>query len=54
MNKVKQGCCSCESKYDSPNLYGGLVGLPGLDSHDVYGENLDRMPIQGLEQPTHP
>jgi hypothetical protein len=27
-----------ESKYGSSNLHGGRGGLPGLKSHDVYGE----------------
>jgi hypothetical protein len=44
----------CSSKYDSPNLHKGCSGLSGLKSHDAHGENPERMPVQGLEQPTHP
>jgi hypothetical protein len=35
-------------------LMEGVVGLPGHESDDVHGENPERMPFHGLEQPTHP
>jgi hypothetical protein len=54
MNKIKRGCFLRESKYDSPNHHGARGGLPGLEFYDVHGENLERMLVQGLEQPTHP
>jgi hypothetical protein len=48
-DKIKQGCFSHESNYDSLNLHRGHGGLSSLESHDVHGEIPERMLVQGLE-----